>query len=292
MEKVSRVSTVSEVSKMSKQCEQQSLEFPRPAFTFAEGRPACTTTQVAAKAAFTLAEVLITLAVIGIVAAMTMPALVQKYQEKARVTALKKFYSVINQAVQMAVIEHGTPDMWGVTNPNSTMLDYIKPYLVHAKFCDISNRYSCHTARFTYKRNGEADAPFIPDENRHALQLGDGTMISILPFSDTCEHAISGGKNASSVCGEYLVDINASAAPNTMGKDIFIFNLTKYGVIPVGAPEYDIEPTINENYKFSSGCLDESSEGWGCAGWVIENGNMDYWHCSDLAWDGKHKCSD
>lgn len=40
--------------------------------------------------AFTLAEVLITLAIIGVVAAMTMPSLIQKYQEQKRVTQLKK----------------------------------------------------------------------------------------------------------------------------------------------------------------------------------------------------------
>lgn len=41
------------------------------------------------KAAFTLAEVLITLGIIGVVAAMTMPSLIQNYQEKATVTKLK-----------------------------------------------------------------------------------------------------------------------------------------------------------------------------------------------------------
>ena len=43
--------------------------------------------------AFTLAEVLITLAVIGIVAAITIPALVNNYRERVTVTGLKKMYS-------------------------------------------------------------------------------------------------------------------------------------------------------------------------------------------------------
>ena len=54
------------------------------------------------KVAFTLAEVLITLGIIGIVAAMTMPALIQKNNNKVVETRLKKFYSAINQAVLMA----------------------------------------------------------------------------------------------------------------------------------------------------------------------------------------------
>ncbi len=50
------------------------------------------------KNAFTLAEVLITLGVIGVVAALTMPNLIGNYQKKANVTALKKAFSVLNQA--------------------------------------------------------------------------------------------------------------------------------------------------------------------------------------------------
>ena len=48
--------------------------------------------------AFTLAEVLITLGIIGVVAAMTLPTVVNKYKEKETVTKLKKFYSIISQS--------------------------------------------------------------------------------------------------------------------------------------------------------------------------------------------------
>ena len=63
----------------------------RAAFTLAEGRLACTTTQATAKAAFTLAEVLITLAIIGVVAVLTIPALIKNYNEKAWSTAQDVF---------------------------------------------------------------------------------------------------------------------------------------------------------------------------------------------------------
>lgn len=49
--------------------------------------------------AFTLAEVLITLGIIGIVAAMTLPSVINKIQNKDKTARLKKFYSSINQAV-------------------------------------------------------------------------------------------------------------------------------------------------------------------------------------------------
>ena len=64
------------------------------------------------KAAFTLAEVLITLGIIGIVAAMTLPALIQKNNNRIVETRLQKFYSSINQAVQIAEFEYGDKSYW------------------------------------------------------------------------------------------------------------------------------------------------------------------------------------
>ena len=56
---------------------------------------------------FTMAEVLITLGIIGIVAAMTLPALIQKYQKQETSARLKKFYTTMNQAIMMSEIDNG-----------------------------------------------------------------------------------------------------------------------------------------------------------------------------------------
>ena len=56
---------------------------------------------------FTLAEVLITLGIIGVVAALTLPALIQKNNNKVVETRLMIFYSAINQAVKMAEVDYG-----------------------------------------------------------------------------------------------------------------------------------------------------------------------------------------
>ena len=58
------------------------------------------------KKAFTLAEILITLGIIGVVSAMTMPSLIQNYREKQTVTAVKKAYSEFSQAYAMTVQEY------------------------------------------------------------------------------------------------------------------------------------------------------------------------------------------
>lgn len=58
---------------------------------------------------FTLAEVLITLGIIGVVAAMTMPSIVGRYKEKQHTIQLQKVYSILSQAFKMAVLEHEEP---------------------------------------------------------------------------------------------------------------------------------------------------------------------------------------
>lgn len=66
------------------------------------------------KIAFTLAEVLITLGIIGVVAAMTIPSLIQSYKEKATVTAVKQSYSIFAQALKMVTIDN--PDLSALTD--------------------------------------------------------------------------------------------------------------------------------------------------------------------------------
>ena len=62
--------------------------------------------------AFTLAEVLITLGIIGVVAAMTLPTLLNKNEERVTVTKVKKFYSVMNQALLFAIKDNGYVNEW------------------------------------------------------------------------------------------------------------------------------------------------------------------------------------
>lgn len=64
------------------------------------------------KNAFTLAEILITLGIIGVVAALTMPSLIQNYRKHVVETRLAKVYSVMNQAIKMTSAEYGEPTVW------------------------------------------------------------------------------------------------------------------------------------------------------------------------------------
>ena len=66
------------------------------------------------KNGFTLAEVLITLVIIGVIAALTIPNLMQKYQEQTTVKKVQKFYSTLSNAYSLAVKENGSVKDWGL----------------------------------------------------------------------------------------------------------------------------------------------------------------------------------
>ena len=64
------------------------------------------------KTGFTLAEVLITLGIIGVVAAMTIPILMTAYQKKQTVTRLKRAYSIVQQSIRLSEDENGEVESW------------------------------------------------------------------------------------------------------------------------------------------------------------------------------------
>ena len=91
----------------------------KAAFTLAEGATHVDMSDNIRRVAFTLAEVLITLGIIGIVAAMTIPTLISKYTEKQTVTHLIKVYTTLSNAFQMVNAEYGPISTWGLKNTTS-----------------------------------------------------------------------------------------------------------------------------------------------------------------------------
>lgn len=86
--------------------------------------------------AFTLAEVLITLGIIGIVAAMTLPTMIMNHRKQVTVNKVKKFYTVMSQATNSAIAEYGSMEDWQgfTTTRNGEEMQnwfdtYLKPYL-------------------------------------------------------------------------------------------------------------------------------------------------------------------
>lgn len=83
------------------------------------------------KFGFTLAEILITLGVIGVVSAITMPTLIQNHKKRIVVTRLQKFYTSMNQALKLSEVQNGEIKYWDKV-PNdlnaNDMYDWYKKY--------------------------------------------------------------------------------------------------------------------------------------------------------------------
>ena len=240
------------------------------------------------KLAFTLCEMVIVVGIMGIIAEMTIPTLVQNFQEKTTIVTLQKTYSTLSQAYTLAVQENGTPDSWGLTSSTGydpdiglKMMNYLKPYLKIIKDCGNSTLQGCFPNTM-YKRNsGGSLTNWSNIENNPVLakvRLADGSSLaSIYLEANTNCNTNSGTTPAlQTVCGHFWIDVNGQKGPSLMGTDLFNFYLTNYGIIPAGTNR-----SLND-------CI---TEGWTCTAWVIYNSNMDYLHCSDLAWDGKTKCN-
>lgn len=238
------------------------------------------------KCGFTLAEVLITLGVIGVVAALTIPVLVQNADEKATVTKLKKVYSTLSNAYNLAVKDNGTPDTWGISSVGAPeSLSTLVPYLNINKDCtDGSLGCFPNGVLYTYMKGG--NDTLYNNYGIPKVRLSDGTLLAGYGNSATCSQSFGPTQALSNTCAEYYVDVNGDKGPNQWGRDMFVFFLTKYGIIPVGT-----EPQ-NAWYRFPNDCADKTTGlGWGCTAWIIYNENMDYLHCSDLGWGVKTSCS-
>ena len=231
------------------------------------------------RAAFTLAEVLITLGIIGVVAAMTMPSLIQNYQEKATVTKLKKCYSLVSQAYVSILNDEGGSDTLQAGD-DLEMMEKFGKYLKYQKTCGRNK--GCFP-NVTYKSvTGNGYSKWEDDTtDRSRAILTDGTLIM---FN---KNAMWGGNEGNYLYAQIYVDINGFKGPNQLGRDFFYFYITPEKIVPAGAKALEEK---NEDQKFTKNCIQQN--GYACAAWVIYNENMDYLHCKDLSWDGKHSCKE
>lgn len=228
---------------------------------------------------FTLAEVLITLAIIGIVAALTIPTLVSKYQERAIVTALKKNISVLSQAYKMALNDNNWNSNFGYLDAEYVPLPEEEGPGVYDKNGNYNSDVFYNALKKYLKvikdcgREGQTGC--FPDYVVSALDSSESwNLVTMQGNARRCV-VLSDGSSLAIDKSMIYIDVNGLKGPNKVGYDVFQVKVGKNSI---------------EHYDDMKDSLDCYTNIFTCAAWVVANGNLDYLHCDDLSWDGKHSC--
>lgn len=237
-------------------------------YTLAEGATHVDMPKKLGSFGFTLAEVLITLAIVGVVAALTLPSLIQNYQKQALVNQLKKSYSMWSQAFQKILADEDVEKL------SDTEL-----WSKHPGYCsqnDISgcNEFLSGMQKYlklefsSAKENNEYKGGY--EKTAYLFKLEDGSLIRAFTFFkekryERDENKIKElGGNMLSEIGFISIDVNGFKGPNESGKDIFLFKISNEGKLYPKAGKDDAlhESAININSNRYYWKNDTSS--WGC----------------------------
>lgn len=172
------------------------------------------------KVGFTLSEVLLVLSVIGVVAALTIPSLIQKVNDDQYKVAWKKNFTILSQASIQVLNNDAGGNMVTVAGNNHS--GFYKKYLNIIQDCGfVVNGGNCFHPTKTLDNTTIANTWF--DDG--AFILNDGTMIA---FEDPLSATASTPRLI-------WVDVNGIKPPNTLGKDVFGAKIYSDTIKPFGA---------------------------------------------------------
>ncbi|MFH0702425.1 MAG: type II secretion system protein [bacterium] len=204
------------------------------------------------KKGFTLLEVVMTLAIVGAIAAIVYTTVLPKIEDAQHKTEFKETYSVLDQATSRIKADNGG-SLKGVFPNNNAMRDKYKQYLNTVKSCDAGQAFgNCwHNDGSLKWLNG---SPITGWNDNAGMILNNGVLLYFGISSPSCT-ALSGTLLS---CGFILIDVNGWKVPNTIGKDIYGIRVQETGIKPMG--------TKGESYENT--CT-SSNNGLGCAAKVL-----------------------
>ena len=221
------------------------------------------------KKGFTLAEVLITLSIIGVVSALTLPNLSSGYMRQTTATQLSKAINTLENANALALQENFVSDLRNI-HPNNY-------YNSISNFIKATPRTLTLGSYTSYRDFSNTNSLLF--NNRPAFDTKDGMtfiqsggLVSVPPHTN----------RSAMYSGSYYqinVDINGNTkGPNVIGRDTFILLVDTAGsVIPLGGRQY-LEyntPGSNDNPKWMFQCTKDTvsvNSGESCAGAIVDNG--------------------
>lgn len=228
--------------------------------------------------AFTLAEVLITLGIIGVVAALTIPGLITNFQKRETISKLKATYSLVHQGVRLSEQDNGEIETWDYTLDSKVWVNkYIRNYM---KISDLSLNALKTNERWKML-DGSYPSAGSGWYTRPKYSLINGVWLSFFINNYTDSRNFS--KNGVWI----FVDTNGNKGPNRMGRDVFVMSIfpNRYPNEKVvmgahdqcgsGAHHYG----LTRNQLLTAGCAtcnkNKTGWGWGCSrliqldGWRI-----------------------
>ncbi len=177
------------------------------------------------KKAFTLAEVLITLGIIGVVVALTLPVIVQNHIKETTVKKIQQNFSLFEQINKIGLIDNETFYDWDASVDRGVIAEnFVKEFLIPntkiMKNCGFDRNGGCFPKKIYYL-NGEELANSTNNISQY-LVLGNGTCIYLNAQTASPE----GGNLIAAV-----MDTNGFSGPNRVGRDIFEFKIGKDGIV-------------------------------------------------------------
>ena len=246
-------------------------------FTLAEGATHVATLEDNRFSAFTLAEVLVTLGIIGVVSAMTVPSLMQNYRRQSYVTQLHKVYNELGQAALRYQTDKNAVNLReaGLSSQDAAV-DFVKTYFKTVQDCG-HNPSPCFASGNYKKLDGTT---YINYDSSHSnvnyFVLANGASVSVTAITDASDIIVM----------QFGVDTNGQKGPNIVGRDFFGMSLYNNGVIDdysvdVDTGREDFTPPLSKEIReknFQSAC-NSSRPGWGhgCFGKILnDNWEMTY----------------
>ena len=216
---------------------------------------------------FTLAEMLIVMVVVAILAMLTIPTVVMTNKERSFADMLNKTYQKIEIALTLdRIFDFDVSDyeISAVTKDYTPkeFSEMLKEKLKIINYCDL-NELGCF---------GETEL------SGYKLRMTDGSGILI---NKDFRGEVDPVDNSNKILGSTYIDIDGPQGANKAGIDQFGFYTTMKGLIPMGGPK--------DNLVSFSECLQNG--GFACTAWVLINKNMDYKNCPNVVnWENKATC--
>ena len=203
---------------------------------------------------FTLAEVLITLAIIGVIAAISVPSLIQKTNQAELITAWKKEFAVLSQACEKYAFDVGSISKTNMANDFGNQIKIVKKCSNNAQ-----DGVCWHDVKQSFYLNGST----VDDGNNgvpvaSSFISSSGTLYLVYN-QGSCSSQITDYNLELASCGQVFMDINGFKKPNTWGKDIFGANVYSDGtVMPLST---NTDTMTDGGYNCNSG----TNNGAGCS---------------------------